>query len=87
MNFLYYLESHKYREVCYLGNKTDVYVYMYVCICVLCGCVYCARVVNFIIMVLLGTTCLLHPSFQKRNSLNTSSAGLGNLQASVSGCP
>ena len=61
---------------------------MSVCICVLCGYVYCARVINFIIMVLLGTTCLLHPSFQKKNSINTSIAGLGNLQASVSeACP
>ena len=60
---------------------------MYVCICVLCAYVYCACGSNFIIMVLLGTTCLLHSSFQKRNSITSSSSGQGNLQASVSGSP
>ena len=60
---------------------------MYVCICVLCAYVHCACGSNFIIMVLLGTTCLLHSSFQKRNSITTSSSGRGNLQASVSGSP
>ena len=59
---------------------------MCMCIC-MCAYVHCACGSNFIIMVLLGTTCLLHSSFQKRNSITTSSSGRGNLQASVSGSP
>lgn len=54
-----------------------VCVYVCVCMCVrVCVCVVCmcVCVFSFIIIVLLGTTYLHHPSFQKGKSINAGSA-------------
>ena len=56
---------------------------VHVCVlCVVCACM-CVCVFSFIIIVLLGTTYLHHPSFQKGKSINAGSTETFRLLAQV----